>query len=652
MHRRRQGIIGRPAARERGVVIVMTLIAIVLLAGLLFYVMNVGRATNARVVAQNSADAAAAAASGWMARSMNTVAMNNVEMARLIALINVLDAMPLAVDLSVRDATEEDLDDVEALRQAVGAQLRRGVTDSWFRRALESMSFQVAEDNAQLLELDERFRLDPDLVADMTHYNRGGHIWRALFALDDINQSAMENMRAMAQLNALVGGRSNLRGPSGDATALAIVPDIPWQRGRFDDFRRPVQQGLLPAGVDDKQYNRGPFDTLFGWRWTDGSQGGPGSVPGPGAPPLTSAPTEPRPATFYRVYGTQSWMLNHIPYNDYERLRHWVVTLANIKMSYVWPGRPIQTVVDPAWEIDIARDNERSSDRNDKHAWGWAADEPSAIKETLYIVSEIKSRTPNNNGSPGSQGVTWQYIRRPNTPNPFLYYRSGWHDARNGPPMGVRSASPIQYRRVNDHIWRLSATYLTNPNDATLGGDPDIGLPPKRIGTDPDGNPVYEAQTVYWEMDFMLVGVNVGPEIEVRNPYEGFNPDSDAAPAPIDLNHALLAHDNYEARRQYLSVLAIAQQRDKALFWSSRFDAGKPYPHTVAIAQAKVFNNHSWDLWTQMWHAQLEPVSRYDDWVDALSRFPSDGYPDAAQADELNRYLSSIAPLADLLLTH
>ncbi len=643
----------RSTKRQRGVVMVMTLLAIVLLAGLLFYVMNIGRATQARVVAQNSADAAAIAASGWMARSMNTVAMNNVEIARLIALINVLDSMPLAVDLTVVDPSEDNLDDMEALRQAVGAQLRRGVPDAWFREALLSMSFRVAQDNAQLLELDERFRLDPELVADMTHYNRGpGHIWRAIFALDDISQSTIQNMRAMAQLNALKGGTANLRGEGSDVTALAIVPELPWRRGTFDDFRRPVQQGLLPVDVDDKQYNRGPFDVLFGWRWTDGQQGGPGTIPGPGAPPVAGPPSLPVPATRYRVYGTQRWMLDQIPYNDYERLRYWVTTLANIKMGYVWPGTPLRTVVDPNWEIDISHDNERSSDRNQSYVWEVASDDPSSIKETLYVVSEIKSRVSNEQGLPGMRGVTWNYIRRPNTANPFLFYRSGWHDARNGPPMQVRSSTPVRWRRVNDYIWRLSATYETNPNDATLGGDPEIGLPPRRIGTDPQGNPVYEAQTVYWEMDFMLVGANIGPEIIVRNPYEGFNPQSPDAPAPIDLDHARLPHDNWEARRAYLSVLAIAQQRDRALFWSSRFDAGKPYANTVAIAQAKVFNNHSWDLWTQMWHAQLEPVSDYDAWVDALANFPADGYPDNADADALRRYLASLAPLADLLLTH
>ena len=48
-------------------------------------------------------------------------------------------------------------------------------------------------------------------------------------------------------------------------------------------------------------------------------------------------------------------------------------------------------------------------------------------------------------------------------------------------------------------------------------------------------------------------------------------------------------------------IRAVARQRDQALFWPGRFDRDKPSQHTVAIAQGAVFNNHSWDLWTQMW---------------------------------------------------
>jgi hypothetical protein len=579
-------------------------------------------------------------------------------MARHIALINVLDSMPLAIDLTVREDGERGLDDLEALRQAVAAQLRAGVSDAWFRRVLEGMSIEVAEDNLQLQQLDELFRNEPGLVIGMTHYAPGdgggpGQIWQAMMALDDINQATMQNLRTTAQLNALAGGLADLRGDDVyEANALAVVADIPWERGTFSDFEQPVRRGLLPDRVDDKQYNRGPFDVLFGWRGTDGTSGGAGSIPGPGAPPLTGPPRPPVAATTYRTYGTQAWMINQVPSKPYERLRYWTAQLANIKRSYIWPGGPLQTVIDPMWEIDIQRDRERADESSGRFAWDYADNDRSDIKETLYVVAEIKSRVRNNAGSPGTQGVTWDYIRRPGVATPFLMFRSGWHDARQGPPMNVQSAGPTSWRKVNDHIWRLSASYMTNPDDGTLGGDPEIGLPPRRTGTDPDGNPVYAAQEVFWEIDFMLVGVNVGPEVEVRDPYIGFDAQAADAPAPMDFNHDLLGYDQLAGRRQYLSVLAIAQQADQGLFWPSRFDEGKPYPYTVAIAQAKVFNNHSWDLWTQMWHAQLEPVSDYPQWLGALENFPADSYPTQGDAEQMHRYLASLEDLAELLLTH
>ena len=78
-------------SRQRGVVTVITLLAMLLLVGLVFYVINLGRQVNTRVVTQNAADSAAMGGAGWVARSLNVVAMNNVEMARLIAVTNVLE---------------------------------------------------------------------------------------------------------------------------------------------------------------------------------------------------------------------------------------------------------------------------------------------------------------------------------------------------------------------------------------------------------------------------------------------------------------------------------------------------------------------------------------------------------------------------------
>lgn len=647
--------------RQRGAIMIIALIAVLLLAALVFYVFNIGQAANRRVVTQNAADASANAAAGQIARSMNTVAMNNVEISKQIALINVLDAMPLAVDLTVNDDTETPKDDLEALRIAVPAQLRSSVTDAWFRRTLEAMEIEVIDEDVQLQQLDDYFRNNPNDVMNMTFYNapsgERGSIWQAMKAMSDISVSTMENYRLAAQRAATEVGQSNLPRQgrnAAEAGAIAIVEEMPWEQGVFDDFERPVMDGMLPLSIDDEQYRRGPYDVIFGWRNLDGSSGGPGNIPGPGSPPIMGPPSPATPSTMYRTYGTQSWMIGHVPDRPYHRLRYWVQIISNIKAQYCWNSPwsgDLRTVIDPEWEVDVDRDNERSQDANDESVYEIVADDRSRVRETLYVVAEIKSRIPNDPGSPAMQGRQWNYINRPGVARPFLLRRGGWRDPRNRPPMAIRSSTAVNYRRVNNHIWHASGTYLTNPYSITLGGDPEISLPPKQAGVDPDGNPIYEAQTVYWEIDFMLVGVNVGPEIEVRNPYEGFSPNNGDAPRPVNLVHTLMDHDDHRARQDYLTVFAAAQQDDVSSFWPSRFDNGKPYPHQVGIAQAKVFNNHSWDLWTQMWHAQLEPVTEFDNWASRLSSYPNNA-PNQELAAELQTYFEAIAPLADVMLSH
>ena len=148
-------------------------------------------------------------------------------------------------------------------------------------------------------------------------------------ALDQLSQATMENIGTLAQLNAGVGGAVNLNRASADTAAILLpgAPQIPWVRGKFDDFERPVKNGLLPDGVDDKATNRGPYDIVFGWRSPVGGQvvgmyhdsfevaggGGHGAVPLGGGPGHDSAyAITSRTADAYRVFGPHSWDLMRI----------------------------------------------------------------------------------------------------------------------------------------------------------------------------------------------------------------------------------------------------------------------------------------------------------------------------------------------------
>ncbi|GAB4107964.1 MAG: hypothetical protein Kow00105_12890 [Phycisphaeraceae bacterium] len=662
---------------------VIALLAIILIASLIFYVFNVGTSVQGRIVTQHAADAAAIGGASQVARALNTVAMNNVETARLIAAVSVLDSVPLAVDMSVTDSSEEELGDLDALVQAVEAQLRDGVVDAWFERLLRDMldpndPDSLVSELRYLRELDDLFRNNPDLIPEMTWYQapsgRMGRMHQAMRSMDAHSRSVMQALGEAAQAAAIASAQTNLTDPDSASLLLPAIPSIPWQRGVFDDYERPVKFGLLPGRdrrldvdnitrglgqIDDELTNRGPWDALFGWRITNRIDEDPGSMPGINFPPQIGNPTPGRDPDEYHVFGPTYLLLRALPHRRYSRLRAHLWNQYSIKSNYLWADTTTRTVLDTNWEIDVEHDNERSNDRNNEYIYNLDRAE---IRETAFIVAEIKSRLAGEDGNPGTQGVTWNYVEgRPGRESPFVLYRGGWFDPNIGPPIRIDPRSVVgtpTWRKIQDHIWRLSAEYETNPNGPDLGGDPSIGLPPKRIGTDEDGNPVYAAQRVYWEIDFLLVGVNIGQDVDVTNPWYGFDRNSADAPAPIDLVHESLPPDNPTARERYLTFLGVARQSNKPRFWPTRFDGGKPYRYNTALAQAYVFNNHSWDLWTQAWQAQMEPIAStsFERWItEAETAITAvQGLPeiDPQMVAEMAEHLRSLETLAPLMVNH
>ena len=273
--------------RDAGVVMVLALLGILLLAALVFYVFNVGRHVQQRVETQHAADAAATAGAGWVARSLNTVSRNNIQIARLIAAVNVLDAS----DEAIHPAYHE----VSAWRRALEPQVPSptggGGLNSAERTLLRDQMGRVLDrlrsDERRLGDLKRLMRAPDDPpeyaspsgsfdVRDYTFYQhngRRGRLWRAMTGLDAYSQATMQSLGALAQVSARQIGGANLGDPDADATdragtalMLPFLPVLPWERGSFTDFERPVRQGLLPERIDDERMNRGPWDVLFGWR--------------------------------------------------------------------------------------------------------------------------------------------------------------------------------------------------------------------------------------------------------------------------------------------------------------------------------------------------------------------------------------------------
>lgn len=669
----------RPAVRP-GVVLVITLLAVLLLAGVVFWVINAGRQVNARIVTQHAADSAAISGAGWIARAFNTVAMNNVAVSRYLALINTLDSIPLTSECTLpeqaflADALQQRYTDISTNSSALN---QRAIEE--FALLLEELSEEVTT-----LEGISQYYQNYD-VSEMTHYDGPagrGQIWRAMYALDQMSQATMDNLMPLAQVQGRNAGEANL--PSnGYSLVVPAASETPWIRGSFNDFERPVRQGLLPENIDDPVVNRGPYDTVFGWRGTSrvpdpnypgipgysiisgidtsGSSqpfgGGPGGSWQPGSPGGTIA-------TSYYTYGTHVWTLRHVldwanssarPSLYRSRFGSWLTQISNTKLAYVWPGSATRFFARPVWDPAYPEDLPPDPD----------VDLP--FSETAFFRLDIKSRHPRTHSGFMVENGSWAYeVDRPggNRSVAVILRQGGWWLPNTHVPgtPSIRTLYPHQLpvtgstsiQQVGQFAWLYVFRY-------TVFHDPEIGI---NLQLDDAGNPI--PQQAYFVQLVIYAGVNRNAERpsiypapngeddpEIVNPYMGFTASAPDAPAPIDLNHNSI-NPSTQSRRQNLSVLAVAAQQDTAMIWPSLFDSRRPYRRQTAIAQAGVFNTHSFDLWTQMWHSQLEPITQYAQWVQSLQAGAGAGYPGvpAEEADQLADYLDSLTPLSELMLNH
>jgi hypothetical protein len=657
----------RPQRDERGVVLVIVILALALIAALIFYVFNMGQHVKNRVETQHAADSAAISGAGWVARSLNTVAANNVQSARLISLVNVLDASDEALHPAYHQADKmyHGLDAVEP--GAAGGDMT-GQEAALVSDEMRPIIEQLREEYRKLAPLKQRFAApsQPAVYAtptgtfdvrQYTFYNGGeGRIWQALEGLSAYSEATMENLDRLAQRSAREMGRANLDDEHGTALMVPHLPEVPWETGNFTQFERPVRQGLLPENIDHKRLNRGPFDVLFGWRrehfkrvkvregvWDDGpdSRGEGPDGPGGQGPRDHSGghwerpPRYERYTTGYKVYGTHRWMKHdiqrtHFRYNPYF---HWRDRFANWKQQYLFDDKPTQQHHRPVWRTDWSRIN------------GVAGG--GQIKKARYFTMRIESEVPHDDYAFLAPG-TYQIA----TDGHLITIHGDWQVSDD--PCDRDTNNPAAWQRKLE-LWRQECDQFQNMTGErkewwASAKYEQIGEKAWRFESKMKRN----GQQVYQYIYYFLIGADIGKEHPVRNPHTFFS--KEALPGPVVLDRAAMPVSRTAAEDEVFSYLAIAQERSKAAMWPSKFDQHKPYPATVGIAQARVFNNHSYDLWTQMWHAQLEPVQDYPAWVERYSEHLGDATRvdgvEQETLDDLNAYLKRTEDLAEVMLSH
>ncbi|MEM6854275.1 MAG: hypothetical protein AAF593_07690, partial [Planctomycetota bacterium] len=515
--------------------------------------------------------------------------------------------------------------------------------------------FEIVEPNITrqvefLTPLDELFNQSGYDIARMTFYQSSGgdrgELWQAFEALGDLNRATMNNLGVLTQQSAYRGAQISQRegGLAAGGLLLPWLPEVPWEEGAFDDFESAVAEGQLPDGQNDAEFNRGPFDVLFGQRrWGRLSNQIFSNLPedvrhspnalGWIAPPSTRQ-FERADVETYLTTGTYEQLLSQVSslasasnqdrdnrprsrsavffqapapptvLNEQAPLApsQWadrVSFAANIKINSVFPGTASanQIVHDPEWITDY-RAAEAIVDSGGQN-----------ISYALYLAMEFRRFKADDDFTfTEPELISWG-LRR---------------DDGNvlSPPIQGNTA----LLKIADHVWREELPQSDNPD--------------------------FEEGDVQYLNYIVWLGVNVGEEVNIRNPYNFDGEDRSEMPGPVNFTVGEFEPQDTQTR-EALRLLGVAHQPKEARFWPEKFDEGRADEDFVALAQAQLFNNHSWDLWTAMWHAQLTPINGLDEWMEALEDPQGlDEMPwlEEEDLDAVAAYLRAAKPLMDLML--
>ena len=181
---------------------------------------------------------------------------------------------------------------------------------------------------------------------------------------------------------------------------------------------------------------------------------------------------------------------------------------------------------------------------------------------------------------------------------------------------------------------------------------------------DAAGRPIWHP--VYMVAWYIWGGIDIGGTIPVENPCNWSSAMDLPAPWLLDTaggtqdyeGDRVTGQSNSDAgvRRTGFSFLGVARTHKAAPVWPSRFHHPTGDAMT-AVAQAKLFNHTSWDLWTQDWQVQLAPVSQWQEWMDRMDRGVGDadgtrGMVLPQDVRDAWTYLRKFRDLADGYMTH
>lgn len=549
---------------QKGQAIFLGLFYFMLLAALVFLVINSGKRTTNKISMQNTADAAALGGGMWVARGMNTISMCNVTQTQLMSVIVLLDTME-TVSPAAQQIIDELLSNIGA--SAHGSDVPNNpVISDW-----------LIVNNARLEQ--EMIRKLNDVINDIPvsqycDYD-SGVLWQCCLVLNELKVQMADLAPEMAQREL-----QNIGEKVGDDTVaeaafiLPFYPALPIERASIDNpqanfrlFRRPMRDGRR---VYDRRSSIGGFAHLQNYRSRRS-----GGVLGPfrymREPLCEPTPMGALELSRFSVLFT-------------------IVSDKKFEMLFGAPNQkaclaPENRIEDYDELLQFVQDNGRDAVI---HTY-WT---------TLGFDSRYEYNTPSFDGNVD--------LRHQKYPRERLRVYDGFQAAPNGyrrattQGEGADPRHDLWYRSVERETPHYPALgiYATHP-------------PPWDEG---DNRPYY--RNSFWRFD----GADVGEEEELHRRYlpPVGNPPR-MAPIVLHRQEGTRTDENIFNR---FTIVGFAYTKGESLFIPKWF----PEPletdgRLVCYAQAEIFNDTAsygprnrrsgWDLFTQNWRVRL---SRMDHW--------------------------------------
>ena len=244
---------------ERGQAIFFMLFIFLLLAGLLFLIINSGLQINNKVMVQSAADASTAGGAAWYARGLNTVSMCNVVQTQLLALVLLLDTLETVVPPAV-----ECIDDLVG---HIGSSPLGHDVPIDERVSTWLVVGNAASEKQIIHQFDDVVRNIP--IAEFCRYDTG-ILWECAKLMEGFKQAMADTTPRAAQREAIdIATEDQME----FGFVLPLWPALPVRDGQFEDFKNPMRWARMPPPLDRQVI--GGFADVMGYRSYGGAPRGP-----------------------------------------------------------------------------------------------------------------------------------------------------------------------------------------------------------------------------------------------------------------------------------------------------------------------------------------------------------------------------------------